>query len=973
MKLFYMNCIQQRPILIKSASLAILITSLSNFSIHGQSYTDLLKKDKAIEKIENIATSKMVASTDVNLDAATSVLLTFRVDMSNELAFTNIGLRGSWSDWTTTHILTSTGNNIFEITLAQKSDTFIEYKFVKLDETNEIIEWENIPDKCGTGEYNNRYITVPSGTQTLDIVFFNTCPIHTLTLDDVYFEDGTIKYYWGNYENIIIPPSFRLSDIDQVVTTIVENVFYDKSLTSVIIPNSVTTIESGAFSCNALTNVILPNNITSIGAGAFFQNSLTSITIPNGIISIGTSAFWGNSLTSLTIPNSITSIEDYTFFKNSLTNINIPNSVTSIEKSAFRSNSLTSLTIPNNVISIGNWAFGDNSLTNIVIPNSVTYIGQAAFNNNVITEINGETSNGIIYARNNNGSIDNTTLVSYGGAASIIDFIPNEVKTIGANSFSNSSLSEVTLPGNLNEILGSSFSDNSLTSINIPNGVTTIESSAFKSNAITNLTLPDYVTSIGSAAFNNNSITQLNGETCNGIIYARNNDGTEDLTTIVSYGGVATNIDFIPNNVTKIGSQAFGFNTISNLILPSNILEIENRAFADNDLFSINIPSTINIIGDQAFYKNSLTNVSFNINSNLQLIGLGAFDNNTNLSTITLLTNLNSNFLGYKDSNGTEYNENDEISDFTLAYFAQLPSHTLTIDDIEFSNDTLLNYVSDYRNITFPTSFNLVGVDLDIATIKSNSFNYKQLTEIKLSNKISYIEAYAFIGNYFSSIALPAPIIKEGYTFIEWQDISGNTVTEITDFWTSYQAQFYFSGHMVSGKITLDDTESISLKGLKLATDINMEDISLQISGDITGIRPVNSDATYNFALNTGRDIVITPIKEGYTFTPASITVNNIQDDINNQNFTPLSTSIIEAIKKQVNIYPNPVSNILTSENIGQFQNASLLDIIGRILKTIDCRGSSIIQIDMQNYNKGVYMVKLSGTESNILKKIIKN
>ncbi|MGR5283655.1 leucine-rich repeat protein, partial [Photobacterium damselae] len=73
------------------------------------------------------------------------------------------------------------------------------------------------------------------------------------------------------------------------------------------------------------------------------------------------------------------------------------------------------MNIPSSVTSIGMWAFYDNALTSVNIPNSVTEIGSAAFNDNKIIMVNYLPSNGFIYAKNDDGTDNIETIVSYGG------------------------------------------------------------------------------------------------------------------------------------------------------------------------------------------------------------------------------------------------------------------------------------------------------------------------------------------------------------------------------------------------------------------------------------------------------------------------------------------------------------------------------------------------------------------------------
>ena len=277
-----------------------------------------------------------------------------------------------------------------------------------------------------------------------------------------------------NITSVIIPETVR--KIEQFAFA------YNSTLTHIEIPKSVTSIASQVVSgCSlpddeafiykrnadgsedktnligyggANKNPVIPEGVTRISYRAFYNCGLLSVEITDTVTTIAGEAFLKNSLTHLDIPDSVTSLSGTAFNNNSLgdedafiyarksgggedrttvigygganrTNVVVPDGVLEIGSQAFSYCYIYKITLPEGLKVIGTLAFEMNNLTELEIPGTVTYIGNGAINGNYLPE-----EKAYIFARNADGSIDDTTLVSYGGGNSKTVTIPSTVKTI---------------------------------------------------------------------------------------------------------------------------------------------------------------------------------------------------------------------------------------------------------------------------------------------------------------------------------------------------------------------------------------------------------------------------------------------------------------------------------------------------------------------------------------------------------------
>ena len=157
------------------------------------------------------------------------------------------------------------------------------------------------------------------------------------------FDSSTLQSLVEN--NIIINNGEGVEITDYDVTTCGTDVVIPKKINNL----TVSKIGISSFYDKGLTSVVIPNTITIIGSDSFHSNELTSITIPSSVIMIGDNAFNSNQLTSLEIPNSVIMINYHAFMSNLITDVRIPSSVESLEMNdslyIFEGNPLTNVYI----------------------------------------------------------------------------------------------------------------------------------------------------------------------------------------------------------------------------------------------------------------------------------------------------------------------------------------------------------------------------------------------------------------------------------------------------------------------------------------------------------------------------------------------------------------------------------------------------------------------------------------------------
>ncbi len=132
-------------------------------------------------------------------------------------------------------------------------------------------------------------------------------------------------------------------------------------------------------------NVVIPTHIdgmevTSIGPDAFWNKGLTSVILPPTLAVIGFYAFAFNKLKNVSIPENVALIEDGAFMYNELEELRLGKNLFAIPHVAFRHNKLSRIVVPENTQEILSDAFGANPVTEIVFEGVPTFIHRNGFN-----------------------------------------------------------------------------------------------------------------------------------------------------------------------------------------------------------------------------------------------------------------------------------------------------------------------------------------------------------------------------------------------------------------------------------------------------------------------------------------------------------------------------------------------------------------------------------------------------------------
>ena len=222
-----------------------------------------------------------------------------------------------------------------------------------------------------------------------------------------------------------------------------------------------------------------------------------------------------------------------------------------------------------------------------------------------------------------------------------------------------------------------------------------------------------------------------------------------------------------------------------------------------------------------------------------------------------------------------------------------------------------------------------------------------------------------------------------------FSSIKAQTVSAYA-WYASQQNQFFTNVNLSSA--TVEDLQaagayiSLSSQGLYLAVQVENNTTSDFAAGDIITYEMSMNGNVYNTLYDTLTEIM--QVDSGLVFLLNSVIPtayaqggeNNMCIKVTALNGQPVSdagsctkftlgyTDIAENTLSMAKVYPNPVRNTLTIDNVAD-ANISIYSITGQLVKTIPAANGSI-QVDMSAMAAGLYIVKMENGKQTRIEKI---
>jgi hypothetical protein len=172
---------------------------------------------------------------------------------------------------------------------------------------------------------------------------------------------------------------------------------------------------------------------------------------------------------------------------------------------------------------------------------------------------------------------------------------------------------------------------------------------------------------------------------------------------------------------------------------------------------------------------------------------------------------------------------------------------------------------------------------------------------------------------------------------------------------TSYDVTFPLNTTSVD--VTASAADVFATISGDAAVDLSTEGTIDVMIDSYDGLSSTTYTITYTVILDTDNDGVTDDI-DVCPDTPAGVEVDADGCEV------PLGTFD----QTNMNVYPNPVQDILTVQFVNKVQSITIYSITGKMMKTIEVSNQSSLQIDVSDLSFGIYTIKSIGDDNHALR-----
>jgi len=253
--------------------------------------------------------------------------------------------------------------------------------------------------------------------------------------------------------------------------------------------------------------------------------------------------------------------------------------------------------------------------------------------------------------------------------------------------------------------------------------------------------------------------------------------------------------------------------------------------------------------------------------------------------------------------------------------------------------------IVDVSNVNSPAQINqYVFTDLiDNATAYNN---------IEIHNNLAYI-TLDYYGVEILDISNPMSIIQVGW----WHGTGWQTPTNDAILWSNA------IGH--ANELALDTVCN------KLYLSAGKSDIVVLDVSNISSISMCESyQSTTDDYGSWGMDLYNNKVYVAYiwaTITPPHSNYTGVRE----LNITPCITSIYSESKSILQLYPNPVNDIVTITSSEIIKDIEIYNILGEKVKNTHSNSTFNLQLNTEEFSPGIYQFKIKTEKSIVVKKVI--